>query len=334
VVKKFTSEGQKLNDGQTVPNSEDVGLPENPEEERLLPIVHFANEKEDDQMYGNTEYQNIYALMANYHAVLDNAIKNNIYNSNAVPVFQGIKDMQKFLEANGEKRRDGSYRMKWNADQLILGGEGFEAKILSGIQNAADADKILNLLFWLISQGSETPEFVFGTAVQSSKASVEAQMPVIVKKAKRKQTMLDEPMKELLNLYFWNANRLDNSVNTKVEFEVKWPEVVGDDLNVNLSIVTALDQMGLITNKTKMMMLEMGKYVPDFQAEIKAAQKEHDILQQKQMDEAAQLNGTANPAGAGGGTPKGGSGLNAPLDPVTGLQLTGIEKELASTAAQ
>src|SRR5690606_36373889 len=67
-------------------NEEDGGL-----EERQLPVVHFANEKEGRMLYGVSEYQSLYYLFANYHEVLSNAIKGNIYNSTAIPVVQGVK---------------------------------------------------------------------------------------------------------------------------------------------------------------------------------------------------------------------------------------------------
>jgi hypothetical protein len=43
---------------------------------------------------------------------------------------------------------------------------------------AQDAEKILGLLFYLIIEHLEVPEFVFGNAIEGSKASAETQMPV------------------------------------------------------------------------------------------------------------------------------------------------------------
>lgn len=244
-------------------------------EVRLLPIVHFANEQEPDQLYGNTEYQNCYIYMANYHSVFENGIKNNIYNSNAVPVFEGIENVTEFLQANGQKQDDGTYKMKWNPSNLIVGGKGFNAKILGGVSNASDMLIVLNVLFWLIAQTSETPEFVFGTAVTSSKASVSEQMPIAVKKAERKQTQLTDPMKELIDTYTYFANKLDpKKFKTDWEYQMTWLPILDDDLKLNLEIVKVLSEQGCITDHTKLILLNMGRYVEDIDQEIEDAHAE------------------------------------------------------------
>lgn len=250
------------------------------DEERPLPVVHFPNEPEPDQMYGNSDYQSVYALMANYHDVLANAIKNNIYNSNAVPVFEGIENIKEFMEANGTKRDDGTYEFKWNPDNLVIGGKGFNAKILAGVSNAADAQTILEIIFWLICQNSETPEFVMGTAVQSSKASVSEQMPVMIKKAERKQTSLTDPFKELVNLLNYRLSQTKSKFKAEFDFELKWLPILDDDLKLNIEIVKVLAENGCITDSTKMLLLNMQKYVGDFDEELKQARAEQSFKQQ------------------------------------------------------
>lgn len=244
-------------------------------EERPLDLIHFSNEKEPDQQYGNTEYQNCFIYFHNYHEVFENLIRNNIYNSNAVPVFEGIENMSEFLEANGERQDDGTYRMKWNPENLIVGGKGFNAKILQGVSNANDGMIVLNILFWLIAQTSETPEFVFGTAVTSSKASVSEQMPIALKKAERKQTQLNTPFKQLINLYNYHKSKLDQKkFKADMEYELKWLPILDDDLKLNLEIVKVLSEQGCITDSTKLLLLSMGRYIEDFDDEIANARKE------------------------------------------------------------
>lgn len=272
--------------GTLVLDSEDN---EGSEKTRPLPLIHFPNEKEADQAYGNSEYQSLYIFMANYHAVLENAIKNNIYNSNAVPIFKGIKNMKEFLETNGEKQTDGTYQVKWDPNKLLIGGEGFDASILSSVANANDADKILNLLFWLIAQNSETPEFIFGTAVQSSKASVSEQMPVMVKKAERKQGQLNDPLWELVDVLNFYASKLNTKFEPSIDFEIKWFPILDEDLKLNLDIVKELGAQGVITDSTKLLLLNMGRYVEDFDKEIADAQAELGTKQQ-----AADQNALAN----------------------------------------
>ena len=253
-------------------NIEDGGI-----EERQLPVVHFANEKEGRMLYGVSDYQSLYYLFANYHAVLANAIKGNIYNSTSVPVVQGVKKIKEFLEHNMESEKDPDtggmvYKLKWNPEKMLVVGEGGSVSMLQGNDTAAGAQILLNILFWLISQNSETPEFAFGTAVQSSKASVSEQTPMLIKKAIRKQAQLKDPIRQLVSLYIERMARLrPDEFDPEMEFSVSMPQILDDDLNVNSNIVSVLLDDGLITEETALIMLNIGKYVKDLRAELKKA---------------------------------------------------------------
>lgn len=242
-------------------------------EERQLPVVHFANEKEGRMLYGISEYQNLLFLMANYHAILAAAIKGNIYNSTAVPVIQGVKNMQQFLKQNFQQDKEGNYVLNWDAQKMLVVGDGGSVQILQANGTATDAQTLLNIIFWLISQSSETPEFAFGTAVQSSKASVSEQTPMLIKKAIRKQGQLEEPIRRLIELYIERMAKLDSKeyiVDT--QFTIDMPDILDEDLNVNIQIVSALLEKGIITEETAMTMLNIGKYVKDFDYELEKAQ--------------------------------------------------------------
>lgn len=246
---------------------EDGGL-----EERDLPVVHFANEKEARSLYGVSEFQSLYFLMANYHAVLAAAIKGNIYNSSAVPVVQGVENMKQFLEQNFRKDADGNYVLKWDSDKMLVVGKGGTVQMLQANGTAADAQTLLEVLFWLIAQNSETPEFAFGTAVQSSKASVSEQTPMLVKKAIRKQGQLEEPIRKLIDLYIQRMAELrPEEFQADTQFTIDMPDILDKDLNVNQQIVNTLLEKGIITEETALVMLNIGKYVKDLAKELKKA---------------------------------------------------------------
>ena len=248
-------------------NEMDGGL-----EERQLPVVHFANEKEGRMLYGISEFQNLYFLMANYHAVLAAAIKGNIYNSTAVPVIQGVKNMNQFLNQNFTKDADGNYVLNWDSQKMLVVGEGGSVQILQADGTATDAQTLLNILFWLISQSSETPEFAFGTAVASSKASVSEQTPMLIKKAIRKQGQLEEPIRRLIDLYIERMSKLDSKNYTAdTQYTIDMPDILDEDLNINIQIVNALLEKGIITEETAMTMLNIGKYVKNFEDELEKA---------------------------------------------------------------
>lgn len=248
-------------------NAGDGGL-----EERELPVVHLANEKEPRTLYGYSEYQSLYYLFANYHAVLAAAIKGNIYNSQAVPVIEGLESMKQFLDQNFTKDAEGNYKVQWDRDKMLILGKGGSAKILQGQGTAADAQIVLNILFWLIAQNSETPEFAFGTAVQSSKASTETQVPMLIKKAIRKQGQLEKPLRQLIELYIERMSIVrPEEFDDETQFQIDMPDILDADLNVNIQIVNTLLEKGLITEETAMTMLNLGKYIKNFAEELKKA---------------------------------------------------------------
>lgn len=267
---------------------------EEDDDTKMLPIVHFANEQEEDMKYGVTDYQSSLIFMANYSVILENAIKNNIYNSHATPIFQGIENMKQFLALNFDLNDDGEYDLSWDSDKLIVGGKGFKAEVLEGVDSSPGAERLLKILFYLICQTSETPEFVMGTAVQSSKASVSEQLPVLVKKAQRKQTQMEDVFSEVIKLYVAVLIRegqnglIDNSV--QFEFNIKWSPIVNDDMQVNLKIVQLLSDLGAITKETAITLLNPNGIISDPEIEIALADEES----KKAVDE--------NPlAGIGGG---------------------------------
>lgn len=244
-------------------------------EERQLPVVHFANEKEARALYGVSEYQSLYYLMANYHAVLAAAIKGNIYNSNATPVIQGVKNMKQFLDNNFTKDVDGNYRLQWDRNKMLVIGEGGSMNMVQSDGTAADAQTLLEVLFWLIAQNSETPEFAFGTAVQSSKASVSEQTPMLIKKSIRKQGQLKEPLTQLIDLYIDRMSKINpTEFIAGTQFTIDMPDILDKDLNVNLQIVNTLLEKGIITEETSMVMLNLGKYIKDFEAELEKAREQ------------------------------------------------------------
>jgi len=244
-------------------------------EERPLPIVHFPNEMDEQSIYGESEYRNLYFLFLRYHQVFDNAIKNNVFNSVSTPYVSGITNMDAFLKENGVfDKETGTYKFDLRAGKMVMGGEGFDIRMIQSASTVESAEKLLNLIFWLIVQASEIPEFVFGTAVQSTNASVNNQMPVMVRKVKKKQKEFYNPVKELVEsaVYYMGIN---GNTGVKVgDFKVVWGDILGDDMESRIKLVNLLDSLGLATDRTKGAIVGLDKYVASIDQEIENAGKE------------------------------------------------------------
>lgn len=244
-------------------------------------IVHYANEREAGYVYGFSEYQNVFYLMRNYHAILEQAIKGNIFNNTPLPTVTGVTNVEKFFSKNMTTDDNGNQVIDWKPNKMLVGGKDVNFGVLSAPDNTQGTERLLNILFWQICQTSETPEFVFGTAVQSSKASVSEQTPVMVKKALRKQNDLIPVFQEIIELYIWTQSQLQNELYkgldwAKTDYKVIMPDITSDDLSLNLEIVKTLLAEGTITKSTALKMLKVDKYLEDIDSEIENAQKEFD----------------------------------------------------------
>jgi len=107
-------------------------------------------------------------------------------------------------------------------------------------------------------------------------------MPVALAKAKRKQKefakfyeQLFLTILEIAEINGWTK------VNSHVDVSVKFPEIMEDDLTLNLDIVRFLSEQGLITDRVKMILLNMNEKVDDVDEEIEEAKKENDAKQKQ-----------------------------------------------------
>lgn len=250
--------------------------------ERALPVIHFPNEREPRQIYGNSDYQSLLILFMNYHKVLANATKGVIYNSTPVPYIKGRIDDDGLATGShaDEDDRGGEdkHKVSWNPDNILyLDGDG-DAGFIQAQGIMEDVGKLLEYYFYLIVQNSETPEFAFGTAVTSSKASTETQMPVLIQKADRKRKQLERPIQLLIGTYIDRQIRLSNPTflglrDMDLTIHINYPSLVEEDRTLNLEIIKFLNEAGIITDKTTLEQLMSGK-IADAESEIEEAREE------------------------------------------------------------
>jgi hypothetical protein len=225
-------------------------------EQRPLPIVHYRNEPEPGALYGNSELQNVLVYLRNYGETLDEATKREIYNSKPVLFIKGIAsdpaddprnaDSYKTDPVSGEKQMD------WQQSTTLYAEDsGADAKFLAVPGGMDNTGKLLEYLFYCIVQASETPEFIFGTAVSSSRASVSEQMPIVTQKAERKRKQMRPAIIELLELYIFRQQQLSNPTylvgqGLELEIDLEFPPIVDEDKELNVKIVELLSTISAI----------------------------------------------------------------------------------------
>lgn len=242
----------------------------------FVPIVAFHNEQEEDELYGTSELQPLLPLFKRYHEIKSGAIEAQLYHGQPTPVVEGIKDPLQFQKVNFEKNERGEYVQNWNPNRMLLLGEGTTAKFLTVENPTGNAEMLMKMLFYSICINSETPEFIMGTHVKSSNASVGEQMTPLLKKTERYQGE-DEPLLQELNRKFAMLDERLNGVRYKTyETTIVWPDIVDKDGKLTKDVIDSLKANGLITDETALMLANaiIGNPIEDVKAESKAAQEE------------------------------------------------------------
>lgn len=248
---------------------------------RPLPIVHLANDVEPRQVYGNSELLNCLVGIKNYHAIVANATKGVINNANPIPVMLGVKGAEQVAKQSNKGETDDTDKVNWEPDSILfIENPEADAKYIQANGFMDDTGKLLEYYFYLILEASETPEFVFGAAVQSSKASVQEQMPIVVAKANRKRSQLTAPIKQLVEAYIDRQIRLSNPAFFAFRTQspvigVSFPDIINEDKQMTLDIVKYLNEGGMLSDETALELLLNDK-VDDIPKELDKARKDNE----------------------------------------------------------
>lgn len=247
-------------------------------DKRLLPIIHYKNEPESATVYGNSEVQNILAFILKYGRILDSATDREIYNGTPVLAMYGVSkaEADEKNADNVNTSDDGEKTLDWQQNTtLYFNDADSKAEFLNIPATMDNTGKLLEYYFYNIVQASETPEFVFGVAVSSSKASVSEQAPVVVQKAARKRLQMTEPLLNYINLYI--SRQLENSNPIyfalrdvkEPDITLEFPSLVDEDKNLTKETIEMLLQEGAITRKTAIELSAIADRVEDAETEAK-----------------------------------------------------------------
>lgn len=260
--------------------------------ERPLPIIHFGNDIEPRGVYGNSELLNCLVGFKQYHAIMTNATKGIINSAHPVPYVIGgksPKDIRNQPANDPNWDNDNPDKVDWSPDNILF-FDNPDAKIGYAQANGmmTDVSQILEYYFLLIIQASETPEFVFGGAVKSSMASVKEQMPVVLQKAERKRSQLQQPFQNLVKSYIDRRIRLSDPLflplkNKSYDLTIQFPDIIDEDKQLTLSTVQFLVTEGLISDKTALATL-MGDKIPDVETEIELARTDSEDKMKKAQE--------------------------------------------------
>jgi hypothetical protein len=193
----------------------------------FIPVVHFKNEGEENELYGMSDLEPVEPFLKAYHDTMLSAAQGSKLFSRPKVSFS-VKDVSTFISDNftAEEIRDG--KLKFASKEIFFMREGEKAEFITADSGLDGITTLLKFLFMCIVDVSETPEFAFGTAVQSSKASVSEQLLPLAKKIERKRGLFEEPFMELGTMYaaMWaKAQNLRLAALGTYQASIEWDEL-------------------------------------------------------------------------------------------------------------
>ena len=190
----------------------------------FIPVVHFRNEAEENQLFGCSELEPIEPFMKAYHDTMLNAVQGSKLFSRPKTKF-ALKDVQKFLSDNFSPEEVQSGKLPFADKEIFLMQENDNVSFITADSGLAGTTTLLKFIFRNIVDVSETPEFAFGTAVASSKASVSEQMVPLARKIRRKRGMFEEGYGELAGMYLAMWGKVENRRLETFDVDVSWDEL-------------------------------------------------------------------------------------------------------------
>jgi hypothetical protein len=144
---------------------------------------------------------------------------------------------------------------------------------------AADTIALLEVLFLLVLEHTELPEFVFGNAISSSKASAETQLPVFIRFIEMKRAEMAGWMQELAEIALSFISLVNPSAGTAETPALQWEQLDQDDGKLTLEVVAWAFAEHLIDRRTALMLAPLD--VDDIDVVLAAAETERQERQEE-----------------------------------------------------
>lgn len=223
-----------------------------------IPLVMIANQPDPGEFFGHAEAEALLPLLHKYGEVLEAAIEGNVLNGRPTPVllFETVDDLEKFDEENAtievQELPDGtSQRVKTYGIDLsqLMVASGADFKYESPGQFTDDVAKLLEILFYLLLQHAEIPEFMFGNAIPSSKASADAQLAPFIEYIKARRGEMAGWLTEIAEIALGYLALVTPGVTAETPM-LQWEALDQDDGDLTLQTLQWAYMEGLIDRKT------------------------------------------------------------------------------------
>lgn len=256
----------------------------------IIPVVKISNNVGANEFYGRSEVEALIEALHKYGENFEAALYGNRVQGRSIPyvVFQDHDALQTFWDTYAERKtqtlEDGTVETYYNLElssENVVAMTGGDIRFASPAPMTGDTARLLELLFYLVLEHSELPEFVLGTAVASSKASVDTQMPVFAKFIEKKQGQAAGWVLDLARVVLGYLELTSPGV-VAGEVSVGWAALTGEDEKLTMAALQWAYTEGLIDRKTALMLAPLD--IKDVDAVLEAAQEEGVARQEAAME--------------------------------------------------
>lgn len=258
-----------------------------------LPIVHIANGADDGETFGHAEAEAIVEVLHRYGEIFEAAIEGNKLQGRPTPVlqFESVADLDKFWSLYGTTanqtlpngQTESYTTLSVDLSQLLT-VSGAEFKYESPGSFATDTEKLLGLMFYLILEHTELPEFVFGNAIASSKASADAQMPIFERYIEGKRGEIAGWLTQIAEIVLAYLALIEPGVSAETP-SLQWQKLTQDG-KLTLETVSWAFAEGLLDRRTALVLAPIE--VEDLDAVLDKAKQEAEQRQQEAADQMDQ----------------------------------------------
>lgn len=270
----------------------------------MIPVIHVPNKKKATEFFGHAEGEAALTALQNYDEVLDNALVGNRKQGRPTPVFEkmGTADnIKAFWNQFGTTRTqtlpDGTTEtydeLEMSGDDAFTLGGDATFKYAQPGSFTADTLNILQILFYLILQHTEIPEFVWGNAIASSQASAETQMPAFTKWIEKEQQYATgwilNLAKVVLGFMVARGDLPRRALTDRIS--VQWESLTTQDERLTLDAIKLGLEKAILSDETALALMPLD--IEDPLAELEKVKVE---IERKREEEAALMPNVESPA--------------------------------------
>lgn len=267
-----------------------------------LNVIPMRNNRQTNDVYGTPEVAPLVktskSLLYAYNEVLAAGVAGNIRIGRPTPKieFKDHEQMQAFMAENAEQivreRYDEisgeidsltEYYIDFDADQLLtLSGATFAYEQPGKISD--DVKVFLGMLFLVMVQVLEIPEFVMGGELTSSRSTAEVQMEVFEQWVGKKRGQMQGWLKEMMKVValFVSASTPGIGSVDVDAIELVWEPLTGSDGKLTLTALQWAYSQGLVDKSTALMLAPID--IEDVAAVLDAVAAEDEERMQKREE--------------------------------------------------